>query len=341
MIAGSLLLVFAVGEVGVRLLQRDMQAPGERPPPRPAVPEEPDLPVFTNMFELGRRNVRGVHKRVLFRTNSQALRGPEYAADPSPGVFRIAIGGDSVTMGEGVPEEATYARRLEERLDASHPGRRHEVLNVGLSGSDARYVVERLEAAADHYSPHLLIYGFTVNDLEGPSYEKGRRGNDLVQALRQSPFASSPSRLVRFVWWRLQSLRDPPDPKQGWYARELLHNAFENPAAWADFEAALDRFRALADRHGVCGHVFVHTHLSHLDETHPYTEIYDAVARAARARGLSVTTSLEAFLGRRAPPLWVGFFDPHPNAQGHAILADRLAEGLARLPERCWRREGA
>lgn len=336
LVVGSLLLVFVLGEIAVRLAVDNARLPAEPKDEGPAIPEEPDLPVFQGTYILGQKNVRGVHKGVLVRTNSHALRGPEYTATPAPGVFRIMIGGDSVTMGEGVPEEDTYAHRLQELLDERSSDRRYEVLNVGLSGSDARFVMERLEAAAAHYRPHLLIYGFTVNDIEGPSYVQGERSNELVKAIQQNPLARSPSWLLRLLWWRLQGLREPPDPKEQWYARELLRNYFDNPAAWADFEGALDRFRELAAEHGVCGELFVHTHLAHLDERHPYTEVYERVARAARSRGLGVVSTLESVLGRNPQDLWVGLFDPHPNALGHRVFAEALLEGLDAMPEHCW-----
>ena len=338
LIVGSFLLVFAAGEIFVRIVIENARVPVEPKDEGPAVPEEPDLPVFHGTLPLGGKNVRGVHKRVLFRSNSQGLRGPDYTAAPGPGVFRIAIGGDSVTMGEGVEESSSYSRQLEDRLNERPGERRYEVLNVGLSGADASHVMERLTAAADHYRPHMLVYGFTVNDIEGPSYVEGERRNELVKAIQENPLARSPSRLIRVLWWRLQSFRDPPDPREDWYSKELHRNFFENPAAWADFEKALDRFRALAEEHSACGQVFIHTHLAHLDERHPFADIYDRVGEAARRRGLAVITTLDVFEGRHPPDLWVGFFDPHPNREGHAMLAERLAEGLSALPGSCWER---
>jgi hypothetical protein len=50
---------------------------------------------------------------VDFATNSRGLRDREFALEHEPGVIRIVMLGDSVTLGWGVPEESTFAKRLE------------------------------------------------------------------------------------------------------------------------------------------------------------------------------------------------------------------------------------
>src|SRR5262245_63414048 len=48
---------------------------------------------------------------VDFRTNSQGLRDGEYSFERVPGKLRIAMLGDSLTVGWGVPVEDTFAKR--------------------------------------------------------------------------------------------------------------------------------------------------------------------------------------------------------------------------------------
>jgi len=45
------------------------------------------------------------------------------------------------------------------------------------------------------------------------------------------------------------------------------------------------------------------------------------VAGAERERGLMVLESLSYFEGRDEQDLWVDLFDPHPNREGHKVLA--------------------
>ena len=131
------------------------------------------LETFTSLQQIVRANVHGIYHEVVHRTNSRGLRGPEYTPRPSPGTFRIGITGDSVTMGSGVREEDVYYVRLEELLNADGTGPPAEVLNMGMAGINTRVAIERLRRKAAHYKPHLFVYGFTLNDIEGKAERKG------------------------------------------------------------------------------------------------------------------------------------------------------------------------
>jgi lysophospholipase L1-like esterase len=321
----SLALVLGLAEGGARLL-----AP-PRTEPAPSPPE--GLPVLRTPLDLARPNARGVFGGVPYRSNGHGVRGPDYAPAPAPGVLRIAVTGDSVTMGAGVAEEDAYPARLERRLDARDPGRRHEVLNLGIAGLNARAAIERLLRLDAAYSPGLAVYGFTVNDIEGPAYTAYEPLAARVERLRR--YRESPSHLLRLLGPRLVELAERILPGRESYAEELHRNYFASPRAWSRFAASLDRLAGYARAAGLCAHVFVHTSLERLDETHPYLAIYERVADAAHERGLTASTSFGAFRGRPAPGLWVSPGDPHPNREAHELLAQALEAALAELPARC------
>ena len=62
----------------------------------------------------------------------------------------------------------------------------------------------------------------------------------------------------------------------------------------------------------------------------------EQVEAAARERGFTVTQTFPFFEGRDPTQLRLSYFDSHPNADGHEILATALLQGLRELPERCW-----
>jgi len=121
-----------------------------------------DLPELRTLWDIATPNVHGISRGHFYRANSAGFRGPEYSETPRPGVFRIVIAGDSVTMGAGVTEEGPYPARVEAMLNAPHGDARYEVLNLGLSGLNIRYVVQRLETIGLRFRPDLVVYGFTV-----------------------------------------------------------------------------------------------------------------------------------------------------------------------------------
>ena len=280
-----------------------------------------------------RPNVRGLVKGSLYTTNNAGFRGPDVTPSPTPGVFRIMIAGDSVVMGEGVLDEETYARLLERELNDTHPDRRFEVLNIGLSGLTFSHVLNRVETLAHRFRPHLVVYGWTINDIEGPAYRAS--GTLASFQARYDRFDSSPSFLLRALWPRWVSIEDTIAPSQGSYAYDLRYNYFENDAAWRVFPDGFARLAKLGATSGLCVHVFLHTQLFGLRFAHPFKPIYERVEHAAVEHGLSVTSSFPVFAGRNEWMLTLAPDDPHPNAAGHRLLAQALAGGLRGVPEMC------
>jgi lysophospholipase L1-like esterase len=321
------LVVLAAAEGVARLLWRD-----DAWEPRPVPPEWRDLPRIDGLWQMARPNVRGLVGGALFETNSAGFRGRERRVEKPPGVFRVAVLGDSIAMGSGVTEAESYAFGLEGALAAAHPGRRFEVLNFAVGGLNAHSAVDRLVRLGLRYDPDLLVYGYTLNDVEGPAY---RRSADFAW-IDPRRHAAAPLRLWRLLGPRVDSLRELVWAPRGSYSFELDENYFRNPEAWADVLRALDRLAAVARERGVCAVVFVHTRLYWLNALHPFRRHYAAVARAAGERGLTAIESFPAHRGESAQALWVGPLDPHPNARGHAILLRALSDGLSRLPPACW-----
>ena len=137
---------------------------------------------------------------------------------------------------------------------------------------------------------------------------------------------------VKKRWRTLKNLLRTHDS----YAYELDWNFFENPEAWSDFSAALDRLRDMTSARGLCTVVLIHANLVALDDGHPLLRHYDRVMEAASERGLFVIQSFPYHTGRGPSDLWVSSKNTHPNAEGHRLLARALLDGLGELPDRCW-----
>jgi hypothetical protein len=322
----TLVVLLLAAEGTFRLLAR----PAPQGPALVLAPELAGLPEFHGSFALATPNTRGIFKGTFFRTNSFGIRGPEYAMPKPDGVFRIVVIGDSFTMGSGVREEEAYPALLETMLNDTKPGRRYEVINLGLGGLNLKGSVTRLEQIGLRYQPDMIAYGWTYNDIEGPSYrETGVDG-------WWNPGHDSASYLMRWIQPRWQSIRDTFLPGPGSYVYELDENYFRNPAAWDDFTADLGRLADDIHREHTCGAVLVHTGLHSLNGFHPFLRHYEAIERAATERRLTTIQSFPSYEGMNARSLWVSAVDSHPNAAGHVVLARVLMAGLNGLPPRCW-----
>lgn len=320
------LVAFLIAEGLVRFDDARRQEAGRR---AAELRDNSGLPVFTSLFQLMRPNQRGIDAGVLYESNSFGIRGPERTLAKPSDVFRTVIIGDSFTMGSGVVYEDTYAARLE-RAMPTVSGKRHEVINLGISGLNLEHSLARYELHGAPFKPDLLVYGFTLNDIEGSSYLSMMQSTPARESHRGS--WSHLWRRVGETWlWAAEALRQP----EGSYPFEVHYNYFSNERAWNVFDAALGRLAEIAKRDGICAVVLIHTQLQALNRFHPYVDIYARVAAAATAKGLIVADSFPYFRGQSARALSVSGIDSHPNSRGHEILATALLDVLKKSAHPC------
>ncbi|MBV8755450.1 MAG: hypothetical protein JO328_21560 [Hyphomicrobiales bacterium] len=78
-----------------------------------------------------------------------------------PGVFRIAIVGDSLTYGYGIDESDTFTHLLDDWLSE---GGRVEALNLGVPGAQSEDIVKVIEKSLPELKPDLFVYAVCEND---------------------------------------------------------------------------------------------------------------------------------------------------------------------------------
>lgn len=103
----------------------------------------------------------GTYRGIRYETNSRGLRGPEVPLERTPGRGRVAVLGDSLVWGFGVPQGETLC----DALAALRPGL--EVLNFGVAGFGAAQELMLLDAEVLAYHPDRVVLVFTLaNDVE-------------------------------------------------------------------------------------------------------------------------------------------------------------------------------
>ena len=322
LIAVSSFLALSLCEVGLRLF-RPVQY---LKPPTPIPPDKqreslyrPSLVPGLSYEMVPGRN--GSFEGMSVRTNSLGMRGAEpSAADPS--LVRVAVVGDSFTFGFGVPEEQTYASVLAGILNRSPAGRqrRFEVLNLGVVGyntQDEAVVVERRAVALD---PRLVIVGYVLNDPEIDPRPSLHKYFDPPVWWRRSHVL----RLLHLGWnwldvWRYGG---------GDYIRYLHAPDREK---WRSVVTAFGKIGALTRERGARVLVVIFPILQVDGWTgYPYADLHLQVMEAARKEGFEVVDLLPVFM--RYPPseLRLSVEDAHPNARGHELAAQAIAD--ASLP---------
>ncbi|MBK8977057.1 MAG: SGNH/GDSL hydrolase family protein [Planctomycetes bacterium] len=113
----------------------------------------------------------GAHVEFLgatFDINADGFRTPPVEKHKPHGVYRIAVVGDSVPFGWGVPEPACFPRRLETLLnERDHPfgKERVEVLNLSGPGRGLGDYLLTVREYALGYEPDLIVIPFIFNDV--------------------------------------------------------------------------------------------------------------------------------------------------------------------------------
>lgn len=95
--------------------------------------------------------------------NADGLRDRAHPRDKLEGVWRVAVLGDSVTLGAGIKASEAFPQVLQRRLDAS--GAAVEVMNVALWGWSTRQERLAYERIARGYRPDQVIVAVCLNDI--------------------------------------------------------------------------------------------------------------------------------------------------------------------------------
>jgi HEAT repeat protein len=97
------------------------------------------------------------------RFNADGLRDRVHPPEKGPGVFRVAVLGDSVTYGDGIAPREAFPQVLEARL--REQGVSVEVLNVALPGWSTRQERIAYERVVRRYRPDLVLLAVCLNDI--------------------------------------------------------------------------------------------------------------------------------------------------------------------------------
>lgn len=158
----SLFITLFVAEVALRWMRIPQLSYGD------------NLPlIYERDEELGFKfipNAQGVYKRFFewettIKINSLGWRDYEYPQKKNPGVYRIAVIGDSFTANLEVPLEQTYSKILEKLLK-KNVSTDIEVLNFAIDGTGTDYHFKLLGKILSDYNPDMVVHSFFCNDFE-------------------------------------------------------------------------------------------------------------------------------------------------------------------------------
>lgn len=138
--------------------------------------------------------------------NSRGFRGPEFADEKAPGVTRVVTLGASSTFGYHARDDLTYPAQLQRLLDAACPGRKFEVINLGIPHLTSTQILALFAAEGLRLRPDVVTFyeGFNdANELDEDDGEgaKAERPKSAWRQVRKrvSRWARERLLLVAFV----------------------------------------------------------------------------------------------------------------------------------------------
>lgn len=277
--------------------------------------------------------------------NAKGFRDREFEARKAPGVTRIAVFGDSYTMGDGVSLASTYPKQLEALLRAK--GLDCEVMNCAVSATNSSNQLHSVRALLAEYEVDFVLLGYNLNDFDNPTLTRF----ELLEQQGQTLEVDDEGRV------RVSSRAKPWHQRLrlGLHARSALYRYLsrrlrasgpgesERSATLARWIAAGDHLRSIEAVDGMrssCEEaetpfllVFLPDTLrlpTHFEDIHdyPFRDEHQLVADALADRDIEFIEMLQAFEGHQIGDLEVHWSDPHYNELGHSLIAKKLAEAL-------------
>lgn len=107
--------------------------------------------------------------KAIYTTNADSLNERfDYLVEKPAGVFRIMTIGDSFTFGLYVDTKDNYPEQLEDLLNntlACKNIKKFEVINLGITGYDIQYAIERYKLRGAKYQPDMILWFLKDDDF--------------------------------------------------------------------------------------------------------------------------------------------------------------------------------
>jgi lysophospholipase L1-like esterase len=253
-----------------------------------------------------------VLQSVSIRTNSWGLRGGPVSEMAEPGTRRIMVIGSSIALGWGVPEDETLSADLQRKFAAT--GQPVEVLNAGIGNYNAERAVERFLTRLTPLRPSDILYLAFVRD--GEPLESGG-GNWLLRHSELAVMlwiagnrmfgASGENNLLKHY----QQVYDPQSPSLA-----AMQATFAKLADYAKLNHVRITMAMVPDIHNLTNYSLGFVH--------------DIFRDIAVKDDFSFIDLLPSFSGLQPQEIYAMPGDPHPNARGHALMADAIFPILSR-----------
>ena len=262
------------------------------------------------------------------RKNKWGFRDRDFADEPTAGVYRIAVIGDSFTYGQGISEEERLTNILEKHLNNLQ--KRYEVINFGRSGAETVDEVKILKKTVLGISPDFILLQWFINDVNS-ELTKSPPSRALFPN-RLSSFLRCNFALYYLVNKGWQSFLTKTGFSPSWIDSTIKYFSDEQSLASQEAQNALEEFFQEARKHNVPVGLVLFPGLTDEIKTpvdYPFKFLMDRVLRTC-IRYDAPCVDLTPVFSPVEPKnqLWANRLDEHPSRLANELAAEAVLKGM-------------
>ncbi len=263
--------------------------------------------------------------------NNLGLRGPDVGAK-QPGEYRVLSLGESSTMAARLEYEECYSDRLEKKL-AQATDRPVRVINAGIAGYTLFQGKTYLEHRGLDLEPDAVVLYFGKNDFLPISYLKkrthgdpsrGQTDRELFEEL-QANKRSWGARLAEWSNLYRMLIRWRDAGKREEIKGEVLLDDSEVRVPAKDRRMLLSSIHEMCSERGIPLVVMIPWYF----EFNEHPKLLKAFAKQSGVPSVDLPAKIPPLLTKKKSEYFLDAV--HPNAEGHRLIADCLAEVMLPL----------
>ncbi len=304
--------ILLAGIVIAALLFSALQSPEplQQPSAAPGLYRKPQVPGLPHEHVPG---AKGVIAGASVRINNLGFRGSDVSRQKPDKTVRIAVAGDSIVFGQGVPEEMALPCRLEKLLARKEPDRRWQVINAGVRGYNSLHYRILLEEKVLPLEPEMII--LVITEINDPGREPYKPYSKKLEKWRNS------------VWRKVPLVREFLAAS---YAEEI-NRLFEDHVRdlydrqGEDFKRFREDIRAIKRLCNESSVELIAVSFPMISDENMFQEQRKRLQKMLSEEGIAYIDPLPSLSRFPASKLVVGPRDFHPNGRALGIVARELS----------------
>jgi len=260
-----------------------------------------------------RRSWRATYSGVDVRINELGVRDDPILPKRNE-EYRILVLGDSVAFGWGVAQDQIFTSRLQ-RILTERTQRLIRVINTGVGGYNTVQQNTFFKSHGLSLTPDMVILVYVTNDVET---NEGPFDPWSSRSLR----GKSPPEIINLLLgksWLFRLVHHVHQHRRGEKTELESYRRLRETPGW------LASMRALRDMSDTCNNIKIPLNVFYFrwKATSYSRALLEDVKKSVSSN--KVQDMSDWFMGRNFKQYVNSTVDPHPNSQGHKIIADNIA----------------